>query len=277
LCYQCSKSAVGRREIITCDLCGAHWHLDCTSPPLANPPFRDQYNRKVRDWLCPLHVEHDLRELDPSRIARQRTFYNRRPKNPKVVDTALRRGQVNDGIIEIIEDSSSEDDSEFEEDESASGTVYRLPAKGIKLDFIDKVSRYVINITLIDLFTDSSSERKAKQQARDIAEAHLAIAATPIVRRKTFAARPFEEKKTALSLVQFARQVSNGDLGLNGEKIDDLVGTLIAEAPDAVVQRLTADEEDAKPVAQLSPEQRKELEMLQELIKRKLAGATAAG
>ena len=154
LCYSCGKSAAGRREIITCDLCNAHWHLDCTSPPLANPPFRDQYNRKVRDWLCPLHVEHDLREMDPSRIARQRTFHNRRPKNAKIVDTALRRGQVNDGIIEIIEDSSSEDESEFEEDEAASGTVYRLPAKGIKLDFIDKVSRYVKDKSSICSFTD---------------------------------------------------------------------------------------------------------------------------
>jgi len=92
--------------------------------------------------------------MDPSRIARQRTFHNRRPKNAKIVDTALRRGQVNDGIIEIIEDSSSEDESEFEEDEAASGTVYRLPAKGIKLDFIDKVSRYVKDKSSICSFTD---------------------------------------------------------------------------------------------------------------------------
>lgn len=129
---------------------------------------------------------------------------------------------------------------------------------------------------LVDRYTDSDSERRAKQQARDIAEAQLTLAATPMVRRKTFTARPFEEKKTALSLMQFARQGSNSDLGLHGEKIDDLVGTLIAEAPEDVVQRLAADEEDAKPVAQLTQQQREELEMLQELIKRKLGGATAA-
>jgi len=96
----------------------------------------------------------------------------------------------------------------------------------------------------------------------------------PMVRRKTFTNRPFEEKKTALSLVQFARQGSNGDLGLNGEKIDDLVGTLIAEAPEAVVRRLSVDEDGSKPAAELTQQQREELLVLQELIKRKLEGST---
>ena len=87
--------------------------------------------------MCPLHVEHDLREMDP---ARQRSFHMRRPKRAKVVDTALRRGQGNAGVIEVIDDSTSDDESEFEE-EPQEGTVYRLPSKGIKLDFIDKVKR----------------------------------------------------------------------------------------------------------------------------------------
>jgi len=95
-----------------------------------------------------------------------------------------------------------------------------------------------------------------------------------MVRRKTFTNRPFEEKKTALSLVQFARQGSNGDLGLNGEKIDDLVGTLIAEAPEAVVRRLSVDEDGSGPAAELTQQQREELLVLQELIKRKLEGST---
>lgn len=69
----------------------------------------------------------------------------RRPKVARTTDTALRRGMMNSGIIEIAEDSSSEEDSDFEEedddDDDASGIIYRLPAKGIKLDFIDKVHR----------------------------------------------------------------------------------------------------------------------------------------
>lgn len=63
----------------------------------------------------------------------------RRPRAAKVIDTSLSRGFINDGVIEIANDSS-EDESEFEEIEVAS-TVYRLPEKGIKLDFIDRVRR----------------------------------------------------------------------------------------------------------------------------------------
>lgn len=133
---------MGRREIITCDLCNAHWHLDCLDPPLANAPYRDQWGKKVRDWLCPLHIDHELREMDISRLAareieRDRKVYMRRPRNAKVVDTSLNRGFVNDGVIEVINDDS-EDDEEFFEEE-VSGIVYRLPEKGIKLDFIDHI------------------------------------------------------------------------------------------------------------------------------------------
>jgi len=142
LCCHCGKSAAGRREIITCDVCGAHWHLDCTDPPLANPPFRDQWNRKVRDWQCPLHIDQDLRAIDSSRVSVQRTFFMRKPKQPKIVDTSLRRGQINNGIIEIAEESSSEDDDEDNEDEIVEGNVFRLQPKGIKLDFIYKINRY---------------------------------------------------------------------------------------------------------------------------------------
>lgn len=142
LCYHCGKSSVGRREIITCDQCSAHWHLDCLDPPLANTPHRDQWGRKVRDWLCPLHIDHELRELDVSRLAdrqleRDRKVFMRKPRNAKIVDTSLNRGFVNEGIIEVINDES-EEESEFY-DEEVSGVVYRLPEKGIKLDFIDRV------------------------------------------------------------------------------------------------------------------------------------------
>ena len=91
--------------------------------------------------------------------------------------------------------------------------------------------------------------------------------------REDFTRRSFLEKKTALSLVQFAHQDKNGDLALNGDKVDDLVGTLIAEAPIDVVAQLTAAEEEedsCKAGVSLTEGQRNQLLMLQELIKRKL-------
>lgn len=155
LCYNCSLSSLGRREIITCDQCSAHWHLDCLDPPLANAPYRDHTGRKIRDWLCPLHADHVLRQMEVPRLAdrqfqRERRVHMRRPRAAKVIDTALSRDFINDGVIEIANDSS-DDESEFEEIDVA-GVVYRLPEKGIKLDFIDRVRRSVF---LYPLLTNS--------------------------------------------------------------------------------------------------------------------------
>ena len=97
-------------------------------------------------WMCPLHTEHDLRRLDP--IAEDgvlngipRTHRIRRPKNVQIRETALRRGFKNNGLIEIA-DEASED--EFTDEESPDGVVFKVPARGVKLDFIDRCKRYAI-------------------------------------------------------------------------------------------------------------------------------------
>jgi hypothetical protein len=63
----------------------------------------------------------------------------RRPKIAPVVDTHLRRGHKNNGLIEV----ENEEEMEFDE-VTISGVVYRLPERGIKLDFLDKVKQYVL-------------------------------------------------------------------------------------------------------------------------------------
>lgn len=73
-----------------------------------------------------------------------RKVHLRRPKNSKIVDTSLNRGFINNGVIEVQEDDSDSDDSDFYDQEDGveeEATIYRLPAKGIKLDFIDAVKR----------------------------------------------------------------------------------------------------------------------------------------
>ena len=148
LCYSCGKSSGGTRQLIPCDFCGEHWHLDCLDPPLANPPARGPEGRKVHDWMCPLHADHELRKVDtsllnPPNLARR--VHIRRPRNAKVVETSLNRGFRNNGVIDVVEDDSDDTDSEFFEEEAShdDSIIYRLPATGIKLDFIDKVKRYV--------------------------------------------------------------------------------------------------------------------------------------
>jgi hypothetical protein len=87
--------------------------------------------------MCPLHADQELRKVDTS-ILNRRHFHQRRPRNAKVVEGSLTRGLHNNGIIEVLTDDSDSSDSEFYEHEDPP-VVYKLPAKGIMLDFIDKV------------------------------------------------------------------------------------------------------------------------------------------
>lgn len=94
--------------------------------------------------MCPLHADHELRELDtrllkPARPARR--VHIRRPRLAKTKETALQRGLANNGIIEIADDDSDATDSEFFEEDRDSAIVYKLPQQGIRLDFIDKVKQ----------------------------------------------------------------------------------------------------------------------------------------
>ncbi|KAF2152490.1 hypothetical protein K461DRAFT_278720 [Myriangium duriaei CBS 260.36] len=271
LCYACGTSAAGKRDIITCDICGNHWHLDCTNPPLANPPFRDQHNRKTKEWMCPLHVEHDLAAIDPIRLSQRRRVHVRRPKNAKIVDTSLRRGLINNGIIDIINDSSSDDDSEFEEDETASGTVFRVPSKGVKFDFIDKVHR----TRAVEGGPDHIPSPKSTRMNAQVLQAQLD-------------SRPVLERQFILSLVQLGSEQQ--DINLGGDAIHSLINTMTAEAPAEVIAKVAADEDEtmtngminapaSNSGSALSDDERKQLEALQELIKRRLeaAGARASG
>lgn len=129
LCFRCGKSAMGNREIADCDFCNLHWHLDCVDPPLASAPKR--FGKGT--WKCPAHVDS---EITLPRSASGKVYKVRRPKHPRVIDTALRRGIKNNGNIEIIDDDSDE-----EEEEQPPGSIFRVPAQAIKLDFIAKVKQ----------------------------------------------------------------------------------------------------------------------------------------
>jgi hypothetical protein len=52
LCHDCGKSAVDGQQIISCDYCPLHWHLDCIRPmPMSLPPSGK------KKWMCPAHVD----------------------------------------------------------------------------------------------------------------------------------------------------------------------------------------------------------------------------
>jgi len=96
--------------------------------------------------MCPLHIDHDLRNLgtiegDGVAIDGHPAIHRtRRPKKPRVKETLLRRGFVNNGLIEVADDS--DDERDITDEEGPYGVIYKVPARGIKLDFIDKAKRY---------------------------------------------------------------------------------------------------------------------------------------
>jgi hypothetical protein len=98
---------------------------------MANPPPLGKM------WRCPAHVD-DLLAKVPGLLGPAHRF--RKIKNASVIKPGIPRGSRNMGHIEIeFDDSDSDDDSEFFE-RAQFGKHYRLPEKGVMLDFL---SRYV--------------------------------------------------------------------------------------------------------------------------------------
>ncbi len=129
LCHLCHKAAADDRPLIPCSIpaCGLNWHLECLDPPLAVPP-------PPRSWRCPAHVDDLLRVL-PGRLAPAHKY--RKVKNAPVIEQIYSRGMANNGWIEIEEDSD-DDDYDAWRHRKGYGRVFRLPEKGIKLDFLSQ-------------------------------------------------------------------------------------------------------------------------------------------
>ena len=159
-CFRCQGSslpirqsddipAVGRggREIIQCDHCNLSWHLECLDPPLAVAPkkIKTGPNRPKTTWMCPNHIDPELNSIDPQanlsnrdRPTFSRKYKVRRPKDSITVDSNLNRGFKNNGLFEI-QNESSDDDTWTPT--STAVQILRVPERGVKLDFIDRVKR----------------------------------------------------------------------------------------------------------------------------------------
>ncbi|KAF2711688.1 hypothetical protein K504DRAFT_375359 [Pleomassaria siparia CBS 279.74] len=267
LCTQCGKSSGSKRQMLKCDFCHTHWHLDCCDPPLANPPHISLDAAQRDAWRCPRHIEHDLRSgnllqhdlnvrlnddvaFPDGRIARK----VRKPKNANIVEPTFSRGMRNNGLITVINDPDDDTDGEgnyvFASDESCesrdlNSKIFRVPEKGIVLDFLSKVK----------------SNRIEKQK-----EAHRAakIAAKRRASMAQFAAHPIESRQAATHLVTLANKEK--DIGLDEYTVEALILRLTAEAPKEVVCAMS---NAGPPVT--TPQEREQLQKLQELINRRLA------
>ncbi|KAK7043730.1 hypothetical protein VNI00_008342 [Paramarasmius palmivorus] len=114
------------KDMISCDYCNLHWHLDCLDPPLSTMPT---FTKK---WMCPNHSE---RILPPKK---------RIPKQTTTPIEVTKPSQWNNGNVEILEsDTTSQMNSQkvAVDEVLINGRRYRIPERVILLDFWNKVSK----------------------------------------------------------------------------------------------------------------------------------------
>ncbi|PLN81226.1 putative PHD finger domain protein [Aspergillus taichungensis] len=239
-CHGCGRTTGGTKPIIQCDYCPLAFHLDCLDPPLSNPPVQIRSERPHQAWMCPNHVYHDMYYLvkDEEGYDTQRRI--RRPKRPRLIDIEV-----------LLEDSEAEQIEENEEQ----GVIYRIPEKGVKLDFVKRVKHREIfemevKKTVAHRYLDYAKNEfdKLNKGAREFYNSQQcpAVAEAPAgVPTRTAA-----EQAAAANLVAFARQ-GTVKPALEEGKIALLIDQLRAHAP---VDLPSADTEVAS------------LESLQELI-----------
>ena len=245
MCASCGLTSGGKRQMLKCDYCAAHWHLDCLNPPMANPPHINLESSHRDAWRCPRHIEHDLRsgyvaqhDLNDAQDAStsDAPFARlgrkvRTPRHPEVVQPTFSRGMRNNGLIDIINDPDDDTDGEGNyvfgsEEKDVNSLVYRVPEKGVVLDFIDKVKRYVnaplFSMTFADVFASGRVAKQAQKAKRSAAAAE--VAAQRKLSMQHFAARPIQQQQAALNLTRLANREQ--DIGLNEHSVDALVLSL---------------------------------------------------
>lgn len=151
--------------MLKCDFCHAYWHLDCLDPPLANPPNISLEASQRDAWRCPRHIEHDLRSglllqndlnskdgdsemADAAPVTRVPRRVRVR-KHPEYVEPTFSHGMRNNGLIDITNDPDDDTDGEGNyvfgdnDPKDINSKIFRVPEKGVILDFVSKVKRYV--------------------------------------------------------------------------------------------------------------------------------------
>jgi hypothetical protein len=115
------------KNIISCDYCDLHWHLDCLDPPLSTMP---SFSKK---WMCPNHVEQ---------VGAPK---HRIPKQNATPIEISKPGQYNNGNIEVVETQSvrpiNVQPKVTVDEVLINGRRYRVPERIILLDFWNKISK----------------------------------------------------------------------------------------------------------------------------------------
>ncbi|KAG6004233.1 hypothetical protein E4U21_001291 [Claviceps maximensis] len=207
LCHGCQKSATEIRAIIPCSVCTYHWHIDCLDPPLAVPPV-------LKTWRCPAHVDEILIEVPA--LAPAHRF--RKLKASQTISPAISRGVRNNGHIEIDWDGAEAEESDRSgwTDVSSFGRTYKLPAKGLILDFIEQLRNRGAG------YGPRQAESKVIPHPLLLCQSDYA---GPV--RGSALGRKVEEMQVCLNLISLKQKRSDG--------IEQLISALLAAADQNVL------------------------------------------
>lgn len=241
VCHRCGEGARHPdKAIVACDYCDKAWHLDCFFPPRAHHPHRYTSDNKHRHaWMCPLHVAHDLAHIDAVDMdggvrAEVPTHKLRTPKSAQVVRSAQRRGVPNNGDIDItfVEDELSERHARRQQRwQEDSAVRYQLSDEEVVLDFIHKVKSEYVHKSRGEYIRAVEALREKTEKEVEIADLKLQNAKALEAKLTEHAPR---DQQAALRLVQMATGLALSDVGA-GSRVNELVKTLLAEAPEGGV------------------------------------------
>lgn len=219
------------------------------------------------------------------------------PKNPIPRDVSMTRGFRNNGVIDV---ELMKDDERIDEVEMP-GTIYRLPERGIRLDFLDRVRRWTAPLLLGEnvltvsrsRYEDVVTRQQFAAQARTFPESknqpngipettppssmmeirHPMLGSGPrppntdvsnvAAVNANLRAKPWREQQAVLSLQALAQQ---------DEAVEKLLTNGIADLTD---QLILGAGEDVLGLAER--EEREQLELLQRLITRRLSVLERSG
>lgn len=127
ICHACQQATRENRPILACSVCGLWWHTDCLDPPRAITPNPNLFK-------CPCHTEDLLKETTP--LAPCHKF--RKIRGGSDISYAYKRGNINNGFIELDDDMPEPRSYSGFRDYDSYGRSYRLSMRGVQRDFLHK-------------------------------------------------------------------------------------------------------------------------------------------
>ncbi|CAK7264799.1 hypothetical protein SEPCBS119000_001181 [Sporothrix epigloea] len=224
LCHQCNYSAKDDKPIIPCAFCGLWWHIDCLQPPMANPPV-------LRNWRCPAHADDILAKL-PGQLGPAHRF--RKIKGASVIKPAYSRGMINNGFVEFNFDDDSSDNNSGWPDWQSFGRVQRISARGVELDFFERIRKEQSTGRHQRARMRRQQERPEFRLVSDVEIGPIAVKMEAAVQSQ----RAILHDRSLIDEAQAAHNLSALCTIENADRTGDLINALLAQADSSVISMM---------------------------------------